>query len=75
MIIKSCSDKYNKYSETLIPKIEYNYNGTNKNYFIIPEYEVPDDEDDYCKSFDPFYSFKQRLRTPPIDICRSKKSH
>ena len=67
----------------LIPIVDYNIddnNGTNQDNLnvnlnkIIPEYNIPDDENIFCKSNDPFNLTKKRFRNKPIEICKSQNS-
>ena len=67
----------------LIPIVDYNIddnNGTSQDNLnvnlnkIIPEYNIPDDENIFCKSNDPFNLTKKRFRNKPIEICKSQNS-
>ena len=62
----------NNYKEILIPILNSDKRDNINN--IIPQYDVPTDENNICKIYDPFDSFKNRLKINPIDICRNKKS-
>ena len=42
---------------------------------IIPEYNVPDDENRFCKSYDPFFMTEQRFKNKIIEVCKSEYSN
>ena len=65
--------------EILIPVLDSQ--NISKNNFpilfhnIIPEYNVPNDEDIRCKKYDPFKVTRDRLLETPIKVCQSPKSN
>ena len=42
---------------------------------IIPEYNVPDDENRFCKLYDPFFMTEQRFKNKIIEVCKSEYSN
>ena len=74
---------YPPMKEKLIPIIDFhtpkeksqNENKNNIEFNIIPEYEVPDDENELCKVIEPFEIMRDRFKVSPIDFCRSSKSN
>ena len=74
---------YPPMKEKLIPIIDFHTpkeksqseNKNNIEFNIIPEYEVPDDENELCKVIEPFEIMRDRFKVSPIDFCRSSKSN
>ena len=66
------------YKDTLIPLLNSskysNIHNFKENFEVFPNYQVPGNEIQECKLYDPFKAFKIRFEQKPIDICRSKKS-
>ena len=52
----------------------YHYNLNIKLNKIIPEYSIPNNENNLCKLLDPFNLTKKRFKNKPIEVCKSQNS-